>query len=558
MRTRINAAVCSCLALLLALAPAVGALAAESDDARIQALERQLQRAMDQLEQQRKLTEEAQRAIGELRHQMAEVRSAGAPTRKKGGAVAAQPVLSPPMEEQIHRDVQAEVAREIEPTKQTQERMQEQLAQQTPAWADYAQRFFKKFKVGTLFYSDFAYYPKTGFGPQFLTQLNPPGPGNDNYTSFDVTRTYVNLFFSPTEDWTFRLTPNIYRSVGSVNQKFGKTGAIGSNLNGNLSFRLKYAYLDYNTPLAHVPDDAPILPAFREAKVTFGQLPNPLIAWEEDLYGYRFTSLVPWNYTSLSSTQTGLAFHGPVKVDKLQYADYDFGVYTNASFHAQEGPDTKQGMGRLSVYPLGATSRFDGLGITAFYDYGFPNNTPDTDPGKYVSRFAGLVHYTAKTWGVAGEYDQGHNAFTTGNLFSGSGPADEFGFGPTQFASFDALADAIQNNGNTVQRGFAFLGHVQIPGTPLTAFGMYQRFMPNTKVSKNPLDFQRIVVGVSYTYDEHLRFALDSQTLDYYHDQFAFPLAEAQHFGTKGAMADIAKAVPGDIEAVFLNVEFSY
>lgn len=87
---------------------------------------------------------------------------------------------------------------------------------------------------------------------------------------------------------------------------------------------------------------------------------------------------------------------------------------------------------------------------------------------------------------------------------------------------------------------------------------MYHQLMPNSKVSKNPVDFRRIVVGVSYAYDDHLRFALDGQILDYYHGQFAFPLDEAQQFGAKGLTGNVANAVPGDIEAIFLNLEFSY
>ncbi len=39
---------------------------------------------------------------------------------------------------------------------------------------------------------------------------------------------------------------------------------------------------------------------------------------------------------SLSSTQVGIAMKGPIKFNETQYADYDFGVYDDASFHAEE------------------------------------------------------------------------------------------------------------------------------------------------------------------------------------------------------------------------------
>jgi hypothetical protein len=172
-----------------------------------------------------------------------------------------------------------------------------------PAWREYTDKFYKKFKIGTTFYGDYSFYSHTGFGPQFLTQINPPGPGNNAFNDFDVTRAYINLLFSPTDDWTFRLTPNIYRTQGAAASasKFGRVSAVGSNLDGNLGYRLKYAYLDYNKPFKSWA------PALAEDKITFGQLPNPLIAWEEDLYGFRYVNLVPWNYLSLSSANCNIS-----------------------------------------------------------------------------------------------------------------------------------------------------------------------------------------------------------------------------------------------------------
>ena len=47
---------------------------------------------------------------------------------------------------------------------------------------------------------------------------------------------------------------------------------------------------------------------------------------------------------------------GPIKFNEKQYADYDVGVYDDASFHAVEQDDTKQVMGRVTINPLGAKS----------------------------------------------------------------------------------------------------------------------------------------------------------------------------------------------------------
>jgi hypothetical protein len=139
---------------------------------------------------------------------------------------------------------------------------------------------------------------------------------------------------------------------------------------------------------------------------------------------------------------------------------------------------------------------------------------------------------------------------------------------PNSYGPQTALYQAFLNNGRTRQIGVDFLGHYHIPGTKLTAFGMFQWFMPNDNVNKNPLDFQRFVAGVSYQYNEYLRFALDSQNLLFYHSQFSVPVSYASQFGyvpggtfngrglpTKGS---IPNTVPLDTHAIFLNMEFAY
>jgi hypothetical protein len=545
-------ALAASFALLLVIPSAC--FAQDSTEQRLQTLERQLQQALNELDQQREVTRQARQEIGELRHQL-ERQQAHAPVATRGTRAM---VSGPEMDRQIDQKVRAAVAETQEEDRQKQQKLETQVAQMKPAWDDYARRFLDKFKISTLFYADWAFYSQTGFGPQFLTQLNPPGPGNDNYNSFDITRAYLNLFFTPDEDFTLRLTSNVFRAAGgNTNQTSGKTGGVGSNLSGNLTYRLKYGYVDWNTPFKKLSEYfIPALSPMNDAKLTFGQQPNPLIDWEENLYGYRFTSLVPWNYLSLSSTQVGIASKGPIKFDGLQYLDYDLGVYNNANFHQNEQSAAKSGMARVSYYPFGARSRFDGLGLTGFYQYGFANQTPDTSNlNTHIYRSAALLHYQTDWWGLAAEYDQGRNAFTSSNFFSGSGPEDQFSLGTTSFKEFDMLVKALQDNDRTTQQGVDVLGHLDIPETPFSLFGLWQLFYPNTQVKNNPLDFQRFVFGVGYKYSSYLRLALDAQYLAYLKPQFDFPASEAKEFGLKSGVKD---AVPPDILAVFLNLEFNY
>jgi hypothetical protein len=496
-----------------------------------------------------------------------------------------------------------------------------------PAWRTYVQDFQRKYRVGALLYGDWGLYTHSGFGPQFQDNLNQLGPGNNAYNSFDITRAYLQFFYFPTDDLLVRITPDIYKTFGSGSPTtFGKNSAVASNLTGDLNYRLKYGYVQYSSAFnwnRYLKGDT----------ISFGLIQQPFLPWEEDLYGYRFVNASPWNYAGLSTSYFGLSVQGPIKYNERQYVDYDFGIYTNAKYSQYEQSNTKQAMGRVSAYPFGARWRFDGLGLTFAYDYGWGNVSPDAtgptgfgvkpttltggtnaafgkfNPGtafgnaaqSHITRLAALAHYTGERWQMAVEYDYGHNAFNGSSQFSGSGPAEFFsptapridasvspqvdcttagafpGKCSTVFApyhNFSTLVAALQNNSRTVQSGFDVFGHYKIRHTPLTLFGMFQWFQPNTKVNLNPLDFQRWIAGVSYQYNEYLRIAVDTQDLLFYHDQSPFSTRYANSFAPVFPSARTPKGhappdhtffpefvdhpVPRDTHAVFVNLEFSY
>ena len=418
-----------------------------------------------------------------------------------------------------------------------------------------------RIQIGATFFGDFAYYTKTGFGPQFLTQLNQDGPGNNGFNSFDITRAYINFLFTPLEEVTLRITPNIYRQVDvSSAMNNGKNSEIASSSNGNLGFRLKYAYLDFNTLFGWSEN-------LKGDKLTAGQTVNPLVDWEEGLYGYRYVNLVPWNYLSLSSTYTGVTIHGPVTFHGTGYLDYNFSVFNTASFHAIETNDKKQVMGRVTWYPLGTTADRTGLGITAFDDAGYSTASPDS-PSTPINRAAFLVHYQTPSRGllIGAEYDLGWNAFSVGNLFSGAGPADAISgaaiAAPDPYSNFTAVVKGILPATHTRQQGFDFFGHVALGNSPFALFGMFQYFQPNTNFrGTNPLDFERAVGGVSYAFNSHFQLAVDDQLLNYFHKQFTMTPAQISTFNSGLASANpagIANIVPGDTNAVFMNLLFNY
>jgi hypothetical protein len=526
------------------------------------------------------------------------------------------------IEQQVEDSTNAKVQAAVTQAQEQQRVKDEELAKKVdamqPAWQSYMANWQDKFRIGTLFFGDYRFYSLTGFQPQELENINNPGPGNNSFNSFDISRVYTNLYFFPTKDWQFRFTPEVYKTNGcsssnaACSNNYGNTStgsnSYSSNLDGNLSLRLKYASLQYQS----LWNDVPML---KGGTISFGALPNPFLPWEEDLYGYRFVNLVPWNYLGFSSSQLGIQMEGPVKLrgGEANYLDYGFGVYNNANFHTFEQGDTKEVMARLSAYPFGANWRFQGLGLTGFYNYGWGNTTPDNmnipttlkATNAHFERIAALLHYAQPLWNLVGEFDYGQNAFNLGNLFSGSGPTDAFGTpsGPAisdnnpgsqrltgapltgsgscsattpcynVFGSYGpqtAVYRAILQNGRERNIGADFFGHFNIPNTKLSVFGMFQWFMPNDHFDQpDPLDFQRFIIGVSYQYNEYLRFAVDSQNLSFYHDQLGTQVGTAESFGYTPNTFNgrqlpslknfvIPNLVPSDTHSIFANVEFAY
>ena len=121
----------------------------------------------------------------------------------------------------------------------------QQVTAMKPDWKSYAQGFAKNMHIGTVTYADYGFYTHTAFGPAWEDNLNQPGQGNNNFNTFDLTRAYINFMFTPTKDLLLRFTPDVYRTIGATNDKFGQTGAIGTTLDGDLGVRLKYGYIQW-------------------------------------------------------------------------------------------------------------------------------------------------------------------------------------------------------------------------------------------------------------------------------------------------------------------------
>ncbi|MEO6829204.1 MAG: hypothetical protein ABI164_05300 [Acidobacteriaceae bacterium] len=521
-------------------------------------IEAQMREMRRQFQQQQEEIDQLKQQLQSRDEQLQQARNAALHAQHTSAQAQAQTQSSSANNEAAYSNLRQAVRGIREESEQSEQTLTEVQRSQKTIHDDMLSLAHGRVHLGALFYGDYAYYTHTGFGPQFLTQLNQDGPGNAGFNSFDITRAYLNFVWTPNDLVSLRITPNIYRQADgtSVGISNGNGSGIGSSTNGNLSYRIKYAYVTFNKLFSRSD-------VLKGSEVIVGQTMNPLVDWEEGLYGYRYVNLTPWNYLSLSSAYDGAELRGPIDRNGKEWLDYHVGVYNTASFHSIETNDKKQVMGRLTWYPFGTTLDRTGFGLTAFEDYGYNTKTPDAKSTP-LNRLALLAHYQShsKAYELAGEYDLGRNALSTGNLFSGASPGDLVGLGPTKYAAYAELAKALLAGDRTRQQGFALFGHADLGHSPFTLFGMMQQFQANTNIrGTNPLDFRRIVGGVSYKYNKYFQFAIDDQNFRYYHSQFTMPAVQIATFSPSLAAANpngIPNVIGDSTNVVFANMQFSY
>jgi hypothetical protein len=163
--------------------------------------------------------------------------------------------------------------------------------------------------------------------------------------AFNVGRAYLNVTGNISHLIAFRVTPDISRETGS-----------GSSLTGSYTFRLKYAYAQFNL------DDW----MTRGSWTRFGMQQTPWVDFEEGLYRYRFQGTVfPDREGYLSSSDVGASLRYTLPGD---YGDVHAGVYNGETYSRPEVNDQKGFMVRGSVRPLPGQPRLRGLRVSGFYD----------------------------------------------------------------------------------------------------------------------------------------------------------------------------------------------
>lgn len=193
-------------------------------------------------------------------------------------------------------------------------------------------------KVGVTFFGDYTITQK----PKIKD-----ADGNDvTYNAFNVGRAYLNITGNISHLIAFRITPDIARETGT-----------GSSLSGSYTFRLKYAYAQFNL------DDW----MNKGSWVRFGMQQTPWVDFMETVFRYRFQGTTfedREGFLSSSDIGASLRYNLPGN-----YGDIHAGLYNGETYSKPEVNGQKGFMIRGSFRPMRMHPVLRGLRLTGFYDH---------------------------------------------------------------------------------------------------------------------------------------------------------------------------------------------
>jgi hypothetical protein len=162
--------------------------------------------------------------------------------------------------------------------------------------------------------------------------------------AFQVTRSYINVTGNLSRRLAFRLTPDITRETGT-----------GSSLSGSYTFRLKYAYAQFNLDEISAGSYARL-----------GMQDTPWISFMDGVYRYRFQGATLTDREGfVSSSDIGASFRYAFPGNR---GDVHAGIYNGETFARPEVNDQKGFMVRGTVRPLAGHALMRGLRLSGFYD----------------------------------------------------------------------------------------------------------------------------------------------------------------------------------------------
>lgn len=405
-----------------------------------------------------------------------------------------------------------------------------------PAWT-------KHVKLGTTIWIGYGYYNNTGFSQDLQLEENRPAAGNNNYNAFNVNRGYINFIYHDNEKWFLRVTPNIHRGQ-----------------DGSAFIRLKYAYLQFNN--IYNANGLTV-------NLKIGQTTTPLIAWEDHLLGYHFAERTPYGFLGVTSTQPGISFTGQYKNGGRVYMAYNAGFFNSGGWHNNEEADQKSPQVRVDIYPLGANSKLDGIGISGYYAWAQQNTFFSVNKNHPTARVAAILHYKTPNSVIVLQYDYALNQLGSfGNINTSSGSwcgigADTstpnvYGCNP-QGASLPFNPSKLGTSPHNTEHGLDLFGYYNIPNSKFGFFGLFQRYYYSTPKADaanfkygNPYNFQRVIAGIGYRFNKHITFAIDEQNYQFINakDYRDLPSASAGYRNYGQWM--------GDTNAIFIQARIAF
>ena len=192
-------------------------------------------------------------------------------------------------------------------------------------------------KIGATIFGDYTYIDSPTSKDADGNVIHP--------SSFNISRAYINVTGNLNHRIAFRITPDISRETGT-----------GSSLSGSQTFRLKYAFGQYNL------DDW----MTRGSWVRLGLQQTPYIDYTEGIYRYRFQGPIFVDRIGLlTSSDAGLSGHYNFPGN---FGDVHVGYYNGEGYSKAETNNEKAMQVRASIRPLPMGGILKGLRITGFFD----------------------------------------------------------------------------------------------------------------------------------------------------------------------------------------------
>ena len=217
------------------------------------------------------------------------------------------------------------------------------MAQVTPAAGFTPPDDTPSIRVGVTIYADYTYTDSPESKDADGNVINP--------SSFNVSRSYINVTGNINHMVAFRITPDVVRESGLIT-----LGPGNSIANDSLIFRIKYAFAQFNL------DDW----MTKGSWARFGIQQTPLLDYEEGIYRYRFQGTTFTEREGFyNSADAGASFHWNIPSN---YGEVHVGVYNGDGYAKTDPNDQKAIEIRGTVRPFATRAPIlRGLRITGFY-----------------------------------------------------------------------------------------------------------------------------------------------------------------------------------------------